>query len=235
MEITLEKIEMVKDRTGVSYKEAKDALEKADGSVVDAIIEIEENIDSSYVRGNTSSSIADKLKELIRKGNASKIVVKKDDDTLINLPVNAGIIGAFLSPVGCAVGIAAAFGFKCSIEIEKHDGTRIDVSDAAKETIDTVVEKGSAAAGAAKEKATETFGAAKEMASEKFETAKDKASETFESAKDKASETLNKAKDKASETISNAKEKMEEKREAGDMDIDFSGCFGEDDEIGDTI
>ena len=73
------------------------------------------------------------------------------------------------------------------------------------------------------------------MASEKFETAKDKASETFESAKDKASETLNKAKDKASETISNAKEKMEEKREAGDMDIDFSGCFGEDDEIGDTI
>ena len=35
MEITLEKIELVKDRTGVSYKEAKDALEAADGSVVD--------------------------------------------------------------------------------------------------------------------------------------------------------------------------------------------------------
>ena len=29
MEITLEKIELVKDRTGVTYKEAKDALEKA--------------------------------------------------------------------------------------------------------------------------------------------------------------------------------------------------------------
>ena len=27
MEITLEKIELVKDRTGVSYKEAKEALE----------------------------------------------------------------------------------------------------------------------------------------------------------------------------------------------------------------
>ena len=37
MEITLEKIELVKDRTGVSYKEAKEALEAADGSVVDAI------------------------------------------------------------------------------------------------------------------------------------------------------------------------------------------------------
>ena len=31
MEITLEKIELVKDRTGVSYKEAKEALEAAGG------------------------------------------------------------------------------------------------------------------------------------------------------------------------------------------------------------
>ena len=30
MEITLEKIELVKDRTGVSYKEAKEALEAAE-------------------------------------------------------------------------------------------------------------------------------------------------------------------------------------------------------------
>ena len=45
MEITLEKIELVKDRTGVSYAEAKEALEAAEGSVVDAIISIEEKID----------------------------------------------------------------------------------------------------------------------------------------------------------------------------------------------
>ena len=44
MEITLEKIELVKDRTGVSYKEAKEALEQAGGSVVDAIIAIEDTI-----------------------------------------------------------------------------------------------------------------------------------------------------------------------------------------------
>ena len=34
MEITLEKIELVKDRTGVTYAEAKQALEETDGSVV---------------------------------------------------------------------------------------------------------------------------------------------------------------------------------------------------------
>ena len=50
MEITLEKIELVKDRTGVTYAEAKEALESADGSVVDAIIAIEETINSGQKR-----------------------------------------------------------------------------------------------------------------------------------------------------------------------------------------
>ena len=223
MEITLEKIEMVKDRTGVSYKEAKDALEKADGSVVDAIIDIEETIGTKAAGCCEGGSIADKIKCLIRKGNKSKIVVRKDDDTLINLPVNAGIIGAVIAPVGCAVGAIAAFGFKCNIEIVKHDGTILDVSDAAREKMDEMVEKGSAAAGAAKD-----------MAAEKFESAKGMAAEKFESAKEKASDTFNKAKEKASETFENAKEKFDEKKEAGAMDIDFSGCFGEDDEVSDT-
>ena len=234
MEITLEKIEMVKDRTGVSYKEAKDALEKADGSVVDAIIDIEETIGTKNV-GCQSGSAADKVKSIIRKGNTSKIVVKKDDDTLINLPLTAGIIGAVVAPVGCAIGAIAAFGFKCSIEIVKHDGTILDVSEAAKDKMDVVIEKGSAVAGAAKDIASEKFDIAKEKAAEKFESAKDIASDKFDSAKDIASDALNKAKDKAADTISNAKEKFDEMKEAGETDIDFSGCFGEEEEIGDTI
>ena len=56
MEITLEKIELVKDRTGVSYKEAKEALEKVDGSVVDAIILIEEGFESDQDDGGNNRS-----------------------------------------------------------------------------------------------------------------------------------------------------------------------------------
>ena len=74
MEVTLEKIELVKDRTGVSYKEAKEALEAADGSVVDAIINIEENIDAMGGKtiGEQGSAIADQIKALIDKGNVSR-------------------------------------------------------------------------------------------------------------------------------------------------------------------
>ena len=50
MEITLEKIELVRDRTGVTYREAKEALEATDGNVVEAIIAIEESVDGGVSR-----------------------------------------------------------------------------------------------------------------------------------------------------------------------------------------
>ena len=111
MEITLEKIELVKDRTGVSYKEAKEALEAADGSVVDAIISIEESIDikSKSKLKEQSEVIAEKLKIAIRKGNVSKIIVRKGDDVILNLPVNVGIIGSVLAPWAAVAGVIAIF------------------------------------------------------------------------------------------------------------------------------
>jgi hypothetical protein len=74
MEITLEKIELVKDRTGVSYKVAKEALEAANGSVIDAIINIEEGagIPESAEEAKVRSAINDnelfsKIKETSHK------------------------------------------------------------------------------------------------------------------------------------------------------------------------
>ena len=92
MEITLEKIELIKDRTGVSYAEAKAALEKANGSVVDAIIMIEEEIDigPKTKAGDQASQIVEKVKELVRKGNVSKILVKKNDETVGNCVRSVG-------------------------------------------------------------------------------------------------------------------------------------------------
>ena len=87
MEITLEKIELVKDRTGVTYAEAKAALEEADGSVVDAIIAIEETVNAGEKKrgfGKKGEALFDSLKELVKKGNVAKIQVKRDDETIIS-------------------------------------------------------------------------------------------------------------------------------------------------------
>jgi hypothetical protein len=174
MEITLEKIELVKDRTGVSYKEAKEALEDADGSVVDAIINIEESID---IKGKSkfaeqSTHIIDKVKEAIKKGNVAKIIVKKDDELILNLPLNVGIIGTVLAPWAVLAGVLAAFGTKCVIELVKDDGEIIDISEIASDTFDEVVEKGSVLADEVKTKGVDVFASVKSKASEALNRAK---------------------------------------------------------------
>lgn len=187
MEITLEKIELVKDRTGVSYKEAKEALEEADGSVVDAIIAIEETIDSSSGKklGEQGVAIVEALKDLIKKGNVAKIVVKKKDgEVMICLPVNVGIVGVLFAPLATVAGVIAALGFKCIVEIVKTDGTIIDVSDTFEEFAAKATEKGTEFAQVAKEKGSEFAHAAKEKGSEFAESAKEKGAETYDKVKE---------------------------------------------------
>lgn len=202
MEITLEKIELVKDRTGVSYAEAKEALEAADGSVVDAIISIEETIDRKESKSfsKQGTAVLDNLKELVKKGNVSKILVKREDEVILNIPVNLGILGTVVAPWGAVLGVVAAFGFKCTIEVVKDDGTIIDVSDTVSDTMETVVEKGSVVA----------------------DEVKEKSADIYQDVREKSTDIYQNAKAKASDAISKVKKEKE--------DIDFSSCFTEEDE-----
>ena len=207
MEITLEKIELVKDRTGVSYAEAKEALEAADGSVVDAIISIEESIDQGSDKSfsRQGNAVIENIKALVKKGNVSKIVIKKDDETILNIPVNLGILGTVIAPWGAVLGTLAAFGFKCTIELVGEDGTIIDVSDTVTDTVGNVVEKGSEFADEVKEKGAEFHSKVREKGSDIYETARAKASDAIDKVK---------------------KEKEE---------FDFSDCFDEEDDDDDVI
>ena len=207
MEITLEKIELVKDRTGVTYAEAKQALEEADGSVVDAIIAIEETINAGQKGrgfGKKGEELFATIKELVKKGNVSRIQVKKDGELVLNVPVNAGIVGVVIAPLASVVGVVAAFGFKCVIEVIKTDGTIIDVSDAVSDAVGTVAEKSS-----------DIFGEVKEKSASFYEKSKEKAEELYEKGKEKAEEVVDKA---------------AEKFKGDEEEFDFSECFEEDEE-----
>ncbi len=169
MEITLEKIELVKDRTGVTYAEAKAALEESDGSVVDAIIAVEETVNAGEKKrgfGKKGEALFASLKDLVKKGNVAKIQVKRDDELILNVPVNAGIVGIVIAPIASVVAVVAAFGFKCIIEVIKNDGTIIDVSDAVNDAVGTVVEKSSTVMGEVKEKGTQIYQMGVEKAEE---------------------------------------------------------------------
>ena len=210
MEITLEKIELVKDRTGVSYREAKDALEACDGSVVDAIIAIEENIDSQK-GGKTSEYVQttmSKIKELVNKGNITKISVKRGDDPIVNIPVNVGLVGAVIAPWGVVAAAIAAFGFKCKIELTTDDGKVIDISEKAGNVANSVKEKSSVIVDEIKEKGGAVVGDIKEKAPDYVEKVKDASQDVISNIKDKAPEYVEKVKDVSQEKFNEIKDKV---------------------------
>ena len=170
MEITLEKIELVKDRTGVSYKEAKEALEAADGSVVDAIIAIEDTVDITKggKTGEFAAETMDKIMEMVKKGNISKISVKKDGEAIVNIPVNVGVVGALVAPWGVIAAAIATVGFKCTVELTTTDGKVIDVTKRAGDFAGDVKEKGSVVIDEVVEKSTGVYNSVKEAAQDKY-------------------------------------------------------------------
>ena len=215
MEITLEKIELVKDRTGVSYKEAKEALEFAGGNVVDAIIYIEENIDNEYSAKDkkTVDKVVDVVKETVRKGNVTKIKIYHGDEVVLSLPVTFGAVGALLFPWGAVASAVAAAVTKCRVELIKEDGTVVDVSEKAGNVYDTVMDKGSVVMDEVKDRSAEFYANAKEKGTAFYENAKEVGSGLYAAAKDKAEDLsgrFSKKAEAAADAAEDAKEAVED-------------------------
>lgn len=126
MEISLEAIDAVRERTGVSYKEAKEALEQANGSVVDAIVLLEEQSSAK------TDDVLEKVKAVVKEGNVNKIRVLRDGKVLLTVPVNAGIAGGLVGLAvapwwGILAAAAAAYGLNCKFEIIKDDGSSTNI------------------------------------------------------------------------------------------------------------
>ena len=230
MEITLEKIELVKDRTGVTYKEAKEALEKTEGNVVEAIILIEDNVDDQASTRKISAkgeALIDKIKETVKRGNVARIIVKKDGETFLIMPLNAGVLGAVVAPWGIVVGAVAAFGFKCEIELLKDDGEVVSLTDKAGNLYEDAVNKGSGIYEDLKSKAPDAFEDlrakgedAVENLGAKVEELRSKADEAIRKAQEKAEDIEEAAEEAAEEACDAAEEACEEAKDAAEEACD---------------
>lgn len=125
----LAKIDLLRERTGVGYKEAKEALDRAGGDVVQALIIIEE--ERTYLDEDLEKKgkkIMFQVKEIIKKGNVNKIKLKKGDKTVFEFPVNVGVLGLAGAAVSstfalvAALGTVAALANKYTLEIERPGG-----------------------------------------------------------------------------------------------------------------
>ena len=139
MDINLEKVDEVIERTGVTYKEAREALEQTNGDVLDAIVYLEEKGSSmgAFTKNleGKGEKLLEKLKEIVKEGNVNKSTIKKDGEVLANIPINVGALGFLATPLWTTVGVTAAILTKHTIEITKKDGEVIDLREASEETI----------------------------------------------------------------------------------------------------
>ena len=97
------------------------------------------------------SDVINKLKELVQKGNVSRILVRRSGEVVLNIPVSVGVAGAVVGLAAAKWALIAAalatFGFGCTVEIVKQDGQVVEVvkqedsqrfRDAADHVIDSV-------------------------------------------------------------------------------------------------
>ena len=139
MNFTINEFDQVIERTGCSYEEAKEALLQTDGDVVDAIIllegEAEKDIGSrirDFMEDSEKSaeSVIEKIKEAIRKGSVSKIVVRNSEGKdVTSVSVNTGVaIGGFALminalPLAIISGLVAKYGLKYQFVVVDEDGS----------------------------------------------------------------------------------------------------------------
>ncbi len=156
--INMTKIDYVINITGASYDIVRKALLDSDGDVDVAISYIREgkydvNIDPSKVYENEEEKesdpkgerktgreyvddvinyldeILEAIKEIWRKGNASRLIVEKDNETVLSLSLTVSTFGAIIAPIASILGLTVAYITDYDFKIIMADGKIIDVRE----------------------------------------------------------------------------------------------------------
>lgn len=124
----LEKIDILRARLGVGYKEAKEALDEAGGDIVQALVNFEDKGRNFAERMSArGQELVGQVKGLLHKGKDYRIKVKRGEKTVIEIPVTLGALGVVgilasseIAALG-ALGTMAAMAKKYTIEFERRE------------------------------------------------------------------------------------------------------------------
>ncbi len=131
MTVKLELIDELKRRANVSYEEAREALEKTNGDIVEALIYLEKQ---NKVNQEKESSFFTIVKKIIKKGNNTKFIIRKGQNTILSLPVTVVVIITVVAPYVTVIGLIVALITGHKIKFQGKNGEDMKVN----ETIDKV-------------------------------------------------------------------------------------------------
>lgn len=128
MTITIELIDELRKRANVSYESAKEALEKNDGDLVEALIYLESHDKIKPEASSEKDSFFDKMRRLINKSNNIRFIVSKNGRTALNLSLTATIIIAavafHVSTIALIIALLTGYRFR----LEKNTGEDMKVN-----------------------------------------------------------------------------------------------------------
>jgi hypothetical protein len=143
MEITLEQIDLIRQRTGAGYKEAREVLEAAGGRIVDALVLLEgregmesgeyappadrmmfaESDDEEGKNGKRSILGQSKMVSgLMNFSKKSKIKITLPGDRKVEIPAVLGAAGVVMAPKVAALSGLALLLTKCSLSMDYSHG-----------------------------------------------------------------------------------------------------------------
>jgi len=150
MAISLEKIDMLMERANISYKEAKDALEKFDGDMVEALIFLESNEKVSmgkpskqtnpnhdsrerrekrHQRRGKERDFFEDVKKMFKKMHATSFIIAKKDKRLLDIPLTIAVfIILFTLPASLFL-LILPYVFGYQIAILNADGSKAHFND----------------------------------------------------------------------------------------------------------
>jgi hypothetical protein len=74
----------------------------------------------------TGGKLKEKLKELIREGNVRRIILKNPKGrVLLDMPLNAGVVGLALAPLWAAIATAAVLATDYTVAVERDKSTAV--------------------------------------------------------------------------------------------------------------
>lgn len=136
MDITLQKIDLIRERTGLNYAEARELLEEANGDVVNALVILEDedggvdldmdmDMNTDEIKQMAHENVFTPVKRVFHKSNRSRIRVSNGEGTLMEIPATLGIAGALLAPRATALSAMALLmgHYTLEVDVPEYDMT----------------------------------------------------------------------------------------------------------------
>lgn len=97
---------------------------------VDWLMKEAENVgEQDKEAGKKAEKTVEEIKERIKMGDISKVIVRKGEERVVSIPLKVSVVGGVTAPLIFLPAVMSAIGLECRIELEKKDGTVLDVTN----------------------------------------------------------------------------------------------------------